>query len=77
MNTWHIDTSVQLRLAEMKREDMIRAGLVRQHLLERRTKPSRIIALRLVMANALIGLGQAVKPATCGDEWTGSPRTAA
>ena len=22
MNTWHIDTSVQLRLAEMKREDI-------------------------------------------------------
>lgn len=77
MNTWHIDTSIQLQIAEQKREEMLRAGLIRQQLLEQRTRSSPVIALRMSLSHVLIALGQAIRPNARADEWADSPRIAA
>lgn len=77
MTTWFIDTDIQLSIAEMKRDEMIRASLLRQHLRDGAPQASIITNLRLTLANVLIALGQAVKPAASAEEWTGAPRTAA
>ncbi|MGC4191185.1 MAG: hypothetical protein QM589_08460 [Thermomicrobiales bacterium] len=78
MNTWHIDTSMYLHLAQLKHEDMIRAAMLHKTLRELNGSQSVTQRVRLSLANALITLGQAMKPDSRSEDWTGSaPRTAA
>ncbi|MGC4105430.1 MAG: hypothetical protein QM753_03620 [Thermomicrobiales bacterium] len=77
MNTWFLDTDIQLQISEMKRQDMLRNALRKQQLRDTNASASTITNLRFTLANALIALGQAVKPASRAEEWTGSTRTAA
>ncbi|MGN6031852.1 MAG: hypothetical protein ACTHQE_09320 [Thermomicrobiales bacterium] len=62
MNTWHIDTDIQLALVEMKRNDQLRDAMMRQHLRAIRPATSPLTTLRLMVANTLITLGQTLKP---------------
>lgn len=78
MNPWFLDTSMQLYLAEMKHEDMLRNSLLHQQLRDAKTSPSFAFKVRFTLANALFSLGHVVKPGARPDEWTGTtPHTAA
>ncbi|MGB3328620.1 MAG: hypothetical protein WBA46_06660 [Thermomicrobiales bacterium] len=69
MTTWMLDSELQLRLAEMKHEDLLRKSLLRQQLRDAKTSVSFATTVRTTIAHALISLGNAVKPTTCTEEW--------